>query len=68
MVNGPIGRPGRNAVSRVAVEHRRDPDPAPIPHQNTEAKTAVGTAKMFVLVMKSHAQVNNFSKVVHFQD
>ena len=68
MVNGPIGRPGRCAVSRVAVEHRADPDPAPIHRQNTEAKTAVETAKTSVLVMESHAQVNNFSKVVHFQD
>ena len=64
MVSGPTGRPGRNAVSRVAVEHRADPDPAPIPQQNTEAKTVVGTAKKSDLVMTSHAQVNNFSFIL----
>ena len=53
MVNGPIGRPGRNAVSRAAVEHRADPDPAPIPHHDMEAKTAVEKAKSSVLAMRA---------------
>ena len=68
MVNGPTGRPGHNAVSRVAVEHKVGPDSAPIPHHNMEAKTAVETAKMSVLAMKTRAQVNKFSKVVHFEN
>ena len=59
MVSGPIGNPGRNAVSLVVEEHRADPDPAQIPHQNTEAKIVAGTAKNSVLVMTFHAQVNN---------
>ena len=63
MVNGPTGRPGHNAVSRVAVEHRADPEPAPIPHHNMEAKTVVETAKKSGLVMIAHAQVNNLLSV-----
>ena len=66
MVSGPFGRPGRNAVSRVAVERRADPDPAPIPSQNTEVKTVVETAKKRGLAMTSHVQVNNVSFILAF--
>ena len=60
MVNGPIGRRGNDAVSRVVVEHRVDSELAPILLHNMEAKTALEKTNKIAPVMMNHAQVNIF--------
>ena len=67
MVNGAIGRTGQYVVSRVVVEHKVDPELAPIPRHNMEAKTAVEKTNKSAPATRRHAQVNNLRFILLFK-